>query len=132
VGKVIEKIRLTNLFEPDRTVEIEALIDTGAMMLALPQDVVDKLGLRKMRETTVRYANNYSEGKSVYGVVTAEMKGRAGEFSVVAMPEGSQALVGQVLLELLDLVVDPGTRSVVPNPRSPDMPVVDMLVSAAG
>ena len=131
MGRVTEKIKLTNFTDPTKSVEIEALIDTGAVMLALPQDIVDTLGLRKIREMTVRYANNYGEAKSIYGVVIAEMKGMAGEVSVLAMPEGCQALVGQVLLELLDLVVDPRTRSVTPNPRSPDMPVIDMLATDA-
>ena len=132
VGRVAEKIRLTNVFDPAKTVEIEALIDTGAMSLALPQNVVDELGLRKFREATVRYANNKREVKSIYGVVTAEIKGRAGEFDVLAEPEGAQPLVGQILLEQLDLIVDPARRNVIVNPRSPDMPMVEQLATDAG
>lgn len=130
MGRVTAKVKLTNVFEPGKTVEVEALIDTGAMMLVLPQDIVDELGLRKFREATVRYANNKTEVKPVYGVVTAELKCRAGEFDVLAESEGCQPLVGQILLEQLDLIVDPGTRSVIPNPRSPDMPMVDVLTAA--
>lgn len=127
MGKVIERIGVTNVFEPERTVEIEAVIDTGATMLVLPQDVIDKLNLRKMREVKVRYANNKTEVKSVYGVVTVEVCGRAGEFDVLAEPKGAQPLVGQIILEQLDLVVDPSTKRVMPNPRSPEMPMMEVL-----
>ncbi len=40
---------------------MEAVIDTGATMVVLPEDIVEELGLRKMREVKVRYANNKAE-----------------------------------------------------------------------
>lgn len=128
MGKVIERVKLTNLFDPTKTVEIDAVIDTGATMLVLPQNAIEELDLRKMREAKVRYANNKTEVKAIYGVVTVDIKERAGEFNVLAEPEGSQPLVGQIILEQLDLVVDPSTRTVIPNPRSPEMPMVEMLM----
>jgi len=127
MGKVIEKVKLINLFDPEKLVEVEAVIDTGATMLVLPQNIVDELNLRKMREVKVRYANNKTEIKSIYGVVTVEMCGRAGEFNVLAEPEGTQPLVGQIILEQLDLIVDPSTKKVTPNPKSPEMPMVEIL-----
>ena len=105
MGKVIEKIKVINIFEPEKEIELEAVIDRGATMLVLPQNVIDKLNLRKMREAKVRYANNKAE------------------------PEGAQTLVGQIILEQLDLIVDPSTRRVIPNPRSPEMPMVEILMA---
>jgi len=127
MGKVVEKIKIVNVFEPEKKVEVEAVIDTGATMLVLPQDIINKLNLRKMREVKVRYANTKVEKKSIYGVVTVEICGRAGEFNVLAEPEGAQPLVGQIILEQLDLIVDPSTRKVIPNPRSPEMPMIEIL-----
>lgn len=126
MGKVTEKIKLTNLFDPTKSVEVEAVIDTGATMLVLPQDIIDELGLKKMRD-----ANNKTETKTIYGVVTVEMCGRAGEFNVLGEPKGAQPLVGQIILEQLDLIVDPSTRRVIPNPRSPEMPMVEILMATA-
>ena len=127
MGKVIEKVKIMNLLEPTKSVEIESVIDTGATMVVLPQNVVDELGLKKIREVKVRYANNSTESKSIYGVVTIEIKGRTGNFDVLAEAEGSQPLIGQVVLEILDLVVDTRTRTLVPNPMSPEMPMVEIL-----
>ena len=130
MGKVLEKVRLTNLFQPEKTVAVEAVIDTGATMLVLPQDIINQLNLKKMREAKVRYANK-TEIKSIYGVVTVEICRRAGEFNVLAEPEGVQPLVGQIILEQLDLIVDPSTRKVIPNPRSSEMPMVEILMATA-
>jgi len=131
MGKVIEKVRVTNLLDTTKSVKVEAVIDTGATMIVLPQDIVRKLGLRRIRKVKVRYANNTTESKSIYGVVTLEIKGRTGNFDVLAEAEGAQPLIGQVALEVLDLVVDSRTRTLIPNPASPEMPMVEILMAAA-
>jgi len=127
MGKVVEKLRLTNVFAPKKTAEVEAVIDTGATMLVLPRELARKLKLRKMREVGVRYADGRTTTKSVFGVVTAEIQGRAGEFNVLVEDNGTQPLVGQIVLEQLDLVVDARKRKVLPNPQSPDLPMVEVL-----
>lgn len=127
MGKVIERVKITNLFNSTKTIEVDAVIDTGATMLVLPKELVDNLGLKKIREVKVKYANNKTESKSIYGVVTIEIKGRIGNFDVLAEEEGSQPLVGQVVLEILDLVIDPCSRKIIPNPNSPEMPMVEIL-----
>ena len=130
MGKVVEKVKLTSLFEPEKSVEVKAVIDTGATMLVLPRDIVEKLGLRKMREVKVRYANNKVETKPIYGVVNIELKGRSANLDVLVEEKGSQPLIGQVLLELLDLIVDK-TRKLIPNPASPEMPMMEILMATA-
>jgi len=127
MGKVLERIKITNLLDPTRSIEIDAVIDTGATMVVLPQNIVDELKLKKIREVKVRYANNTTETKSIYGVVTIEIKGRTGNFDVLAEAEGSPPLIGRVVLGILDLVVDPRTRTLMPNPLSPEMPMMEIL-----
>jgi len=129
MGKVTEKVRVVNLLDRTKSAEIEAVVDTGATMLVLPEDVVVQLGLERVEEVKVRYANNHVETKQIYGIVTLEMKGRTGNFDVLAEAEGSQPLIGQMVLERLDMVVEPSTRRVIPNPRSPDMPMVEILMA---
>lgn len=46
----------------------------------------------------------------------------------LAEEAGSQPLVGQIVLEALDLVVDPRTKTLIPNPMSPEMPTVEILL----
>jgi len=80
MGKVVEKVKLTSLFDSSETREIEAVIDTGATMLVLPQDIVGKIGLRRVGERRVRYANNQIQLKPVYRGLILEFKGRNGIF----------------------------------------------------
>ena len=131
MGKILEKTRVTNLLDPSKSIEIEAVVDTGATMLVLPSDIVERLGLRKVEEVKVRYANNSVQTKQIFGVVTLELQGRAGNFDVLAEAEGAQPLIGQIVLERLDLVIEPSTRKVMPNPRSPEMPMLEILSAAS-
>ena len=131
MGKVIERVKITNVFEPGKSIEIDALIDTGATMVVLPQDIVHELELRKVREIKVRYANNKVEMKPVYRAAVIEILGREGTFDVIGEEEGSQPLMGQVVLEVLDLVVDPRTRKLMPNPASPETPMIDIFMATS-
>ena len=56
--------------------EVEAVIDTGATMVVL-LNIVEELGLRKMGEEKVRYANNKVEKKPIYSAVNIELKERS-------------------------------------------------------
>jgi clan AA aspartic protease len=127
MGKVIEKVKLTSLFNSAKSFEVDAVVDPGATMLVLPQNLVDELNLRKIPEATVKYADNHRRQKSVYAGVLVEIKGRVGSFDVLAEEEGTEPLIGQMVLEELDLVVEPRTRTLMPNPRSPEMPMVEIL-----
>jgi len=40
-----------------RKAEIEAVVDTGAVMMLLPQELVEQLGLRRAGKVVVRLAN---------------------------------------------------------------------------
>jgi len=130
MGKVVERVKVTNFKDPSKSIEIEAIIDTGATMSVLPKDLIQKLGLEKIDEVNVRYADNSVKRKEVYGWVILEIAGRKAVFDVLAENEGAQPLIGQIVLERLDLVIEPSTRKVIPNPRSPEMPMIEILATS--
>jgi hypothetical protein len=45
---------------------------------------------------------------------------------VVALPEGSPVLIGQVPLELLDFVVDPENQRLIGNPAHGGVQMIEM------
>ena len=56
-----------------------------------------------------------------------ELKGRIGNFDVLAEDDESLPLIGQIILERLDLVIEPGAKKLIPNPGSPEMPMIEVL-----
>ena len=93
MSKVVEKVKVTNFKDPSKSIEIEAVIDTGATMSVLPMDLIQKLGLEKIDEVNV-YADNSVKRKEVYGWVILEIAGRKAVFDVLAENEGAQPLIG--------------------------------------
>jgi len=131
MGKVIEKVKVTNFKDTSKSIEIEAVIDTGATMSVLPMDLIQKLGLEKIDEVNVRYADNSIKRREVYGWIILEIAGRKAVFDVLAEDEGAQPLIGQIVLERLDLVIEPSRRKVIPNPRSPETPMIEIFMATS-
>ncbi len=99
-----------------RRVEIaEALVDTGATGLSLPRRLVERLGLLPIR---TRRAVTTAGVRDVptYSAVKLTVQGRDCVCDVMEVDDACPVLIGQVPLELLDLVVDPGRRQLIGNP----------------
>ncbi len=134
MGAVRVKVKLTNaideglvnrgLLKPNlvRVCEAEALIDTGAVRTALPVDVVEHLGLRIRSQEIAKYADGRQETVGLTGPVIVEIEGR--ETIEAAMVLGDMVLIGQTVLETLDLLVDCKNQRLVPNPENPERPVL--------
>lgn len=102
------------------------LTDTGATMLVLPEDLVDALGLERVGKIVVTYADERKEERPTAGVVTVRVDGRSMETRCVVGPPGSEGLLGQVVLEELDLLVDSARGKLVPRPESPYFPTLKL------
>ena len=109
-----------------RRATVNGVVDTGAVMLVLPEDVVDGLGLRTQREVVVTYVNEYSEPRRVAGPVTVRIGNRFMIAECVIGPPSSEPLIGQTVLEALDLVADCGKQALAPSPESPDRPLLKL------
>jgi predicted aspartyl protease len=111
-------IKVRNAVEASDAVELPAKVDTGATLLVLPESVVQELKLRPIRRQTVKYANEETADREVMGVVELEVCGRKGWFETIVEPRKTYALLGAVVMETLDLIVEPRAMQVFQNPRS--------------
>ncbi|MFQ6063703.1 MAG: retroviral-like aspartic protease family protein [Methanosarcinales archaeon] len=144
MGKVIVKTKIKSyedevrarlgLITSDqiRQVEIDALVDTGATMLVLPRTVVDRLGLPTIRKVYATYANGQKEKKDVAGGLIIEIDNRFMTTDCV-IEEGDKVkpLIGQIVLEGLDLNIDTKKQKLVPRPESPDLPMMEIYSRAS-
>lgn len=138
VGKIRAKIRLVNdsdlvLHEHGklpkkkiRSADVDGVVDTGAVMMMLPQDLVDNLGLRSLGKTTATLANEEKIEMSVAGTVDITIAGRSWKTDCLVGPPGCEPLIGQLILERLDLITDCAKRTVTPRPESPYRPTLKL------
>ena len=112
--------------EEIRTVEVSnALVDTGAMSLALPTSLIVRLGLTKIGERMSMTANGPRQANK-YDAVRLTIMGRDCTVDVVEVPDPVPVLIGQVPLELLDFVVDPKNQCLIGNPEHGGEQIIEL------
>ncbi|MBI3554272.1 MAG: aspartyl protease family protein [Elusimicrobia bacterium] len=138
MGEIRVKVRLENerdIFEFERgrigkkkvrTAEIDAIVDTGAVMILLPRDLVKRLGLRKFDKTTVALADEQRIELDRVGPLSLSIGNRRMVTDCLVGPPGCEPLIGQLVLESLDLIPDPARRTLTPRPESPLRPTLKM------
>jgi clan AA aspartic protease len=107
--------------EQVRRYEADALVDTGAVRSVLPSHIVQQLGLAIRGQRVAEYADGRKESVDVTGPVIFNINGR--DTMEEALVLGDEVLIGQTVLEKLDLQVDCNAQKLVPNPAHPDQPV---------
>jgi clan AA aspartic protease len=113
-----------------RSIQVDALVDTGATMLVLPADLVGKLGLFPDGYRKVRYADGRIRELPWVSSIRIVILDRETVTNALVEDAGTTPLVGQIPLEELDLIVDPKSRELRVNPDSPDAPLLDSLSAA--
>ena len=139
MGKVIVKVKLENgadlvraadgIIAPEqvRRCEVDALADTGASMMCLPEEVVQQLGLEVYETRPVRLANGERHNADLARPLYIRIGDRGADQECVVLPRGTQALIGQVVLEAMDLVVNCGEKCLAPGHPEAGGPVYDLL-----
>ncbi len=127
MGRIIATIKITNIFdEMDakrgyiqkdgvRSIEVEALADSGATMLCLKQNVIEQLGLPLLGERKARTTNG-TVTRRIYDGAQMTLNERTATFDVVEVPEDCPNLIGQIPLERLDFILDLAAQQIIPNP----------------
>ncbi|MGO9465718.1 MAG: retroviral-like aspartic protease family protein [Isosphaeraceae bacterium] len=108
------------LLPPDRVRRetIQGVVDSGATKLALPEAFVKRLGLPLGDKTKVRYADGRRVQRREAEGAYVKLLGRHDTFSAIVEPRRDTALIGAMVLEGLDLLVDCTAQRVVPrDPR---------------
>ena len=103
---------------------VDAIVDTGAVMLVLPQNVVERLGLEQRGTVMVTYADERQDERPIAGPVTVWIGNRSLNTDCIVGPPLSEPLIGQVVLETLDLIADCANRTL--EPRFPDYPLLKL------
>ena len=113
MGRIVANVSVKNLFEQDKIINFDALVDTGAAYMILPQAWKSRLGkLDLIRQIDCETATQEIVKGEVYGPVEIKIEGFDpiyGEILFLNMePEdGSyEPLIGYIVLEQAQAAVD--------------------------
>ena len=133
MGEIRVKVKLTNSHDDTksragempksdiRVYEADAMVDTGAVRSVIPAHVLEKLGVGIRGTRVAEYADGRKESVGMSEGIIFDVMGR--DTLEEALVLGEEVLIGQTVLEKLDLHADCANRRLIPNPAHPDQPV---------
>jgi predicted aspartyl protease len=136
MGRVTVEVELTNAEDlvrvkdgtlaPDqvRRLRMSGTVDTGATCLVLPAEAVKQLGVPTAGKATVRYADNRKSSRTVVENVRVDLLGRHGNFKAIVEPNRTDVLLGAIVLEDMDFLVDGNTQTL--QPRDPKQIIAEI------
>lgn len=120
MGLILADIELANAREDAlMPMTVNALVDSGALHLCIPQHVATQLQLPVLDRREVTVADGKSRTVDYVGPVRIRFANR--QCLVGALVLGDQALLGAIPMEDMDLVISPARQSVTVNPNSPNI-----------
>ena len=110
--------------EQVRTYETDALVDTGSISPVLPSFVAQQLGLAIVGKRNAELADASVIIAEVTESVGIDVNGRRVDFQ--ALITGNEVIIGQTVLEMIDMQVDCMNQRLIPNPAHPDQPIIKL------
>jgi clan AA aspartic protease len=120
VGLITAEILLSN--PRNRTlhpVKVNALADTGALHLCIPEHIAIQLELEELYKREVTTADGGRHLCPYVGPIEVRFENR-GCFTG-ALVLGNEVLLGAVPMEDMDILLSPARQAVIVNPESPNI-----------
>jgi len=104
----------------------DALVNSGAAELALPVDLVERLRLEDLGTVRAFTADGGEHEYRLFGIAEVEVQERTCQARVIELSHGAEPLLGAVPLEQMDWHISMVEKKLVPNPRSPNRPLLPL------
>ena len=113
------RIELANAKNPAaKPMTVDSLVDTGALLLCVPEHVAVQLALEELEKRQVTTADGTTHLASYVGPVLVKFENR--QCLTGALVLGAEVRLGAVPMEDMDVLVSPAARSLIVNPESPN------------
>jgi clan AA aspartic protease len=123
MGIMHSELTLTNVFSK-QSLKVQALVDTGAMFMCVPESVAVQLGFdtEEVSHITVTLADG--SHRSVPRISPIQIAFEDRTYTTEALVMGDEPLMGVIPMEAMDLVLEPRLQKLSVNPAHPNVPVV--------
>jgi len=113
MGMTEVRVRVANLADPRRSVDVDLMVDSGAIYSVVPATLLRRIGVEPRQVQTFALANGGTVRRAI-GDVRYEIDRSAGAAPVIFGRRGDTSLLGVVTLEALGLRLDPLRRTLRP------------------
>jgi clan AA aspartic protease len=121
MGTIRAEVDLSNPTKPElKPLKVNALVDTGAMTICIPEHVATQLQLREIEKREVRTADERTHVVPYVGPLQINFENRTSFTGALII--GESVFLGAISLEDMDLVISPSGQTITVNPQSPNIP----------
>jgi predicted aspartyl protease len=98
-----------------RRARVRGVVDSGATRLVIPEKLAQQLGLEISGSAKVRYADGRFVERPIAQGIHLAYGGRESVFNAIVEPDRDSVLIGAIVLEDLDFLVDCTAQRLVPR-----------------
>ncbi|TAL58179.1 MAG: clan AA aspartic protease [Bacteroidetes bacterium] len=121
MGLTYAKIKLSNPRNPNlKDVEVDSLVDTGAMWTCIPDHIAIQLELEELEKREITAADGKKHACPYVGPIRIKFENRNCFSGAIIL--GDTVLLGAVQMEDMDVIVHPFNKKLMVNPENPNMP----------
>lgn len=99
--------------------KVRALVDSGAYMLAINENIKLQLDLPELDQQIAELADGSKTKLEVVGPVDIIFKNRSTTCRAMVLPGNSEVLLGSIPMEDMDVLIDPKQQRLIVNPETP-------------
>ncbi|MBC7892641.1 MAG: clan AA aspartic protease [Sphingobacteriaceae bacterium] len=123
----LTSVRRGRIVEADvKRLKVKAMVDSGAVMLAINETVKTQLDLPVLEYRTARLADESLLKMEVVGPVEVRFENRRCLTEAFVLPGNAEVLLGAVPMELMDVLIHPAKNQLIVNPEHPNIPQLSM------
>lgn len=101
-------------------ITVEALVDSGAYMLCINENILHQLGLEIIDKRPAVLADGSIKDLNVVAPIEVRFENRRTVTQGLVLPGDSQVLLGSIPMEDLDVIIEPKNQRLIVNPASPN------------
>lgn len=109
-----------------RKTRVKAMVDSGAYMLAINEEIKLQLGLREVDKKLASLADGTTIHLAVVGPVEIRFENRKTNVMAMVLPGNSEVLLGAIPMEDMDVIIDPLKQQLTVHPERPYIPKMSL------
>jgi clan AA aspartic protease len=102
-----------------KRLKVNALVDSGAVMLAINEHIKMQLDLPVLDRQAAQTADGRELSLEVVGPIEIRFENRRASVDAMVLPGDAEILLGAIPMEEMDVLVDPRQQRLVVNPANP-------------
>lgn len=107
-----------------KRMKVNVLVDSGAIMLAINEEICQQLDLYALDKRPAQMADGSVVMLDVVGPIEIRFGNRRTNVDAIVLPGNAQPLLGVIPMEDMDVLIDPKANELIINPEHPYKPLV--------